>query len=157
MVSRKQDCVFNYSFHSNNSAFNFSVLFYKNIGEVELNENQLSVISKGNEPQTFLLNDIVRINLIYDRQKTNAFFKRFVVKGFVIKIEVELKENIVSEYKILVKNKQREQFIELLMKFYKSGARINERDELGAKCFLLKGNLSYKEIQEIKSKYNLSW
>lgn len=131
--------------------------FYKYIGEVELDENQLSVISRGNEPQTFLLNDIVRINLIYDRQKTNAFFNRFIVKGFVIKLEVESKENTASEYNILLKKNQREQFIELLEKLYKSGVRINERDELGAKCFLLKGNLSYKEIQEIKSKYNLSW
>ena len=72
-------------------------------------------------------------------------------------IYLHSEDEIIGVYKFIVRKNQREEFIELLQTLYKTGIPLIEKDELGARCFLLQRNLKYDEIQKIKRKYNMSW
>jgi hypothetical protein len=137
------------------SLFIPSNYLYQKIGSLEFKENEI-VIST-NSDKVIPLIDIISLRLFYNDQKVNVTSKRWFGIGFIIKMLIETKEDSLQEYKLLVKISERDNYIKALEKLYSKQINIRERNELGAKYFLLKGNLSYKEIQEIKSKYNISW
>jgi hypothetical protein len=97
------------------------------------------------------------LKIFINDPKVNDYSKKWIVKGFVVRILIEAKEDFLQEYKLLIKKTDREIFVKSLEILYSRNINIRERDDIGAKYFLLKGNLTYNEIQTIKSKYNLVW
>jgi len=53
--------------------------------------------------------------------------------------------------------KNRELFKERLKELYKQSVKIKEVDGNGIRSFLFKSNLTYKEIQRIKTEFNMNW
>jgi len=129
---------------------------YKKIGTVEFNENEIIILPNNSEMLKIKIDQKIRIRLFLYEASTQVYKKVFS-KGFLIRIQIETEDNFFGEYKIVIKKKQIEEFKNLLKGFYEKGINIKERDSLGAKYFLLEGNLSYSKIQEIKSRYNIAW
>ena len=130
--------------------------FYKRIGSAIINIDKIEFSKKGEESKSFEIDDKIKLRLFYDGQKSNKWNSKLLLKGFVVRIQIEKDEDIY-ECKILLKKNEVEQFRKILEEFYKNGIDIKERDYLGAKYFLFEGNLNYNKIQAIKEKYNFSW
>lgn len=129
---------------------------FQNIGTFELGEDEIIINQRNVESVKIRINDKIRMKMFYD-ERSNEYYKRFVAKGFLIRLQIEAEDGFFCEYKMLIKKEQREEFLNILKMFYEKGVNIKERDSLGAKYFLLEGNLSFKKIQEIKTKYSIIW
>lgn len=130
--------------------------FYKKKGNVLIELNKMEFYINGEELKSFTIDDKIKIRLFYDGQKSNKWNSKLLLKGFVIRIQLENYEEI-HESKLLLKKNEVDQFRNKLEEFYKKGIDIKERDTVGAKYFLFEGNLNYNKIQEIKEKYNFVW
>ena len=75
----------------------------------------------------------------------------------ILKISIQQAEQELS-FTILVRNKKvKEELKVILKKLYENNVCVREYDMNGNRSFLFKSNLSYKEIQDIKQRYNVSW
>lgn len=60
-------------------------------------------------------------------------------------------------FAMLLRKKQRPDFIKLLQTWYRAGLPLKEGDTAGGRGFLLNANLKYAEIQQIKADYHINW
>ena len=132
-------------------------LFYKNFGKLEINENQILIQQEQEKELSFSNNSDLKIVFVYDASRVHPTVKNFIAGGFVIELQLFEENKLANKTMFYVKNNDRSKFVELLKGFYKEGKNLSEKDELGAKCFLLKSNFKYREIQDIKRDYNISW
>lgn len=129
--------------------------YFKTIGNISFGPDFIDVFIL--ERTKYVLDDKIKLKLIYDSQKTSSYYNGFIVKGFVMRIQIENNEDNFREYKFLIKKKDRNTFIKILESLYLKGIPIKEIDEYGSKLFLLRTGYTYKEIQEIKFKYKVIW
>lgn len=129
--------------------------FYQKIGTFEFGDEQI-IITAGSKI-IINLDDIVSIKIFLDDSRHYDKSTKWISRGWIIRLVIEAKDDFINKYRLLIKKDERDKFTSELEKLYARGIRIRERDGLGAKYFLLNGNLTYKEIQTIKEKYNLTW
>ncbi|NMB80566.1 MAG: hypothetical protein GYA14_01975 [Ignavibacteria bacterium] len=129
--------------------------FYQPIGKMEFEEENIIIST---ESKVVIKNqDIISIKIFLSDPRRFNKSTKWIVKGWVLRIVIEAKEGFLNSYRLMLNREEKEKLTQVLEKLYLKGVKIFERDELGAKYFLLKGNLSYNEIQSIKEKYKLVW
>lgn len=129
--------------------------FYQKNGTIKFEEEQITITT---ESSVVIKNDdLISIKIfLSDPRRFDKSFK-WMMRGWVIRLVIDAKNDFLNKYRLLIKKQEKEKFVQVLEKLYSKGIRILERDELGAKYFLLKGNLTYNEIQSIKKKYKIAW
>ncbi len=75
----------------------------------------------------------------------------------IMKISIQQAEQELS-FTVLIRSKKvKEELKVILKKLYENNVCVREYDMNGNRSFLFQSNLSYKEIQDIKQEYNISW
>ncbi len=129
--------------------------FYQQSGTMKFEEEQITITTESSV--VIKHNDLISIKIfLSDPRRFDKSFK-WMTRGWVIRLVIDAKNDFLNKYRLLIKKQEKEMFVQILEKLYTKRIRILERDELGAKYFLLKGNLSYNEIQSIKEKYQIIW
>ena len=129
-------------------------LKFKKTGELEILENKFVIEVEGSNRKEFKINELTKMLIHHNN---------FYITNPIIKTNNELritfqKPDEEFSYKVYVKGKSaKDELKKALEKLYASGLNIREYGTNGERSFLFKKNLSYQEIQEIKSQYSLSW
>ena len=75
----------------------------------------------------------------------------------IMKISIQQAEQELS-FTVLIRSKKvKEELKAILKKLYENNVCVREYDMNGSRSFLFQSNLSYKDIQDIKQEYNISW
>ena len=75
----------------------------------------------------------------------------------IMKISIQQAEQELS-FTVLIRSKKvKEELKAILKKLYENNVCVREYDMNGNISFLFKSNMSFKEIQDIKQEYNISW
>ncbi len=129
--------------------------FYQKNGTIKFEEEQITITT---ESSVVIKNDdLMSIKIFLSDPRRFDKSSKWMTRGWVIRLVIDAKNDFLNKYRLLIKKQEKEKFVQVLEKLYSKGIRILERDELGAKYFLLKGNLTYNEIQSIKEKYKIAW
>lgn len=128
-------------------------LKYRKIGKLRIFDDMIEV-EIDESYKEFKFTEISKLKIDHNYfYRTNFFVKTWNAFNLIIGKSEE--EYI---YKLYIKgDKVKEQFKNVLEKLYQKGLNVKEYDTNGQRTYLFKANLSYKEIQEIKHKYNLNW
>lgn len=130
---------------------------YRKSGTAEFFDDCITIITSPASQETISLNPRTILELTYDIQHAKKLKAISFTVGMLTKVRIESPEGLIRIFPIIIRKKQRDGFTAILDILYRKGVQIKERDQLGTKCFLLRGNLSYNEIQQIKKDYDLTW
>ncbi len=125
---------------------------HKKVGHLSLNNDNIEIKKLDEDNETILHSDIKELKL-YVKKSTYFFFQTVFVYNIIIVLNNEKEKLLVISF--LRKNKQK--FLSVLKNYYKKEINVKEFGENGDRQFLKKSNLSYKEIQEIKKEYKITW
>lgn len=137
-------------------AYQYGIKFKKS-GTAEFFDDCITIINSSTSQETISLNPRTILELTYDLQQAKKLKGNSFTSRLFTKIRIESPEGLIRIFPIVIRKKQRDEFTAALDTLNRKGVQIKESDELGARCFLLRGNLSYNEIQQIKKEYNLTW
>ena len=134
--------------------FSFQNLHYKNVGKLNFNLEECIIEKLNTETRKIKFSETV---IVFEKYKIiNGAFN--INPSIMLNITFTNLESELSKYQVLLKGRKgKKLYLAFLEKLYEEGVRVKEYDLNGNKSYLLKSNLSYKEIQEIKSKYNINW
>ena len=130
------------------SVFYFNFCYKKN-GVIELTENSIFVKDNGNSTTTYNLSNLTKIEIFIERKANNGFSTITLFR-----IVLYNNDNFES-FLFYLKSKEIEELKNILNYWYQNKITLKEYSETKEKMFLQKSNLTYKEIQDIKSKYNI--
>ena len=127
-------------------------IHYKNIGNVILNSGIVTIqpLKEGNREIEINPKTRIRIN---SEEKVDRIFRKY----WFVKISIEDERNNSETIFLIINEKQKNELKEIMSFWYKEKYDLKETMNEWSKAFLFQTNLSYKEIQEIKTKYDLVW
>ena len=121
-------------------------------GYLDLEENKILVKKTNEEQREINLEKVKSIKLYEEEVKKNIFFTKEYIFRFII--EKEERDEI---FKIKLKERHIELFKKTIEHWYKETINFREYSKTGERMFLLKPNLKYIEIQQIKEEYQINW
>lgn len=129
--------------------------FVRKVGRFNINEKKCEVKRNTGEIIQYDLTDVkyILINQLYYLLSGSISAKSKIV----LKISIQKYEREISFIVLLRGKKEKTKMILTLQKLYENNIPVREYDMNGNRSFLFQTNMSYKEIQDIKQKYNLSW
>ncbi|MCL6097935.1 MAG: hypothetical protein M1391_05105 [Bacteroidetes bacterium] len=132
----------------------FESFSIRKVGEFNINETYCGLNRNTGLTLRYDYSNIKHILVDQLRYLEGAFPAKSKI---VLKISIQEYEKEVTFIVLLRGKKAKVEMTELLKKLYKNKIGVREYDMNGCKSFLFRSNLSYKEIQEIKQEYNISW
>lgn len=129
-------------------------LAIRKLGKFVINEEGCQLKRNNGENIQFPIGSIKCLLIDQNSYLTGIFS---TTEKIILKISIQQEEAEVIVKVLLRGKREKEGIISTLKKLYKNNVCLKEYDINGNRSFLFKTNLNYKEIQEIKKDYNLSW
>lgn len=129
-------------------------LVFRKTGIFKIESNSCEIDRMPIESFSINYSDITYLIIDHFKYHNSGFaFKSYLI----LKITIQYQDKEIS-FKVYQKGEDvKIDLINELKKLYKKGVQVKEYDINGNRCFLFQSNLSYKEIQDIKQEYNISW
>lgn len=132
--------------------FGGDYFLYNKMGHISLNEDNIEIKKVDKNNETILHSNIKELK-IYGKKFNFVFFKTVLIYSLNIILSDEQEKFFIASFS----QKDKPEFLSLLKKYYEKGINVKEFGANGDSQFLDEANLSYKQVQEFKEKYKITW